>query len=68
MKLKCNDCGVEYEKPDYFNDEVKGNTSLYFYCKRSMKYCDKCRRIREVEMLKSLPKVIESISKIDKTK
>ena len=66
MKLKCKDCGIEYEKPDYFTNEVNNTKGwLHFYFLRSIQYCDICRRKREIDMLRALPKVLEAIGNIN---
>lgn len=68
MKLKCKECEIEYEKPDYFKEESERKAPSHFYFKRAITYCDKCRRVREREMLKSLPKVIEAIANMEEIK
>lgn len=60
LKLNCETCGVDYEKPYEFkvwNDE---RPDVFF--RWSLTYCDTCRRAKQIEALKQLPKVLNAIS------
>ncbi len=62
LNLKCDTCGIEYEKPDdykKFNDTHKN----IFYT-MNLTYCDKCRREKEIEYLKELPNVVKALSEL----
>lgn len=60
IKLKCDKCGCAYEKPVVFKEYVAGTKHNVFY-KWSLAFCDKCRREKERESLKSLPSVIRAL-------
>jgi len=62
LKLKCEKCGVDYEKPiEYKEWSEKPSASSVFF-KWSLAYCDECRRERELQALKNLPKIIQSLT------
>ena len=62
LKLKCETCGIEYEKPDDFKKWNEEHSNVFF--RWSLKYCDTCRRAKELSALKEgLPIVIEALSK-----
>jgi len=61
LKLKCQTCSADYEKPEDYEKWNKENTNVFF--KWSLAYCDKCRKEKEIEALKELPKVLEALSK-----
>lgn len=64
LDLKCEECNVDYKKPKIFKEYSEGKNPSHFFYKRCLKYCDKCRRAKENEMLKNgLHKVIEALSK-----
>lgn len=64
LRLKCEDCNTEYNKPITFKEYSETEKHTHFFFKRCLKYCDKCRRVRERKMLiEGLPKVIEALSK-----
>jgi len=64
-ELICGECEVKYEKPTEYlklaeNPPYKSLKSFY---ERQIKYCDKCRRKKEIEMLRNgLPKVINALT------
>ena len=53
IKLTCEICGTIYEKPKSYKDL----NNVYF--KWNLKYCDKCRREKELEALKYIPEVLK---------
>lgn len=61
LKLECQACGAAYEKPESYSKWNTKRPNVFF--KWSLMYCDKCRREKEAEALKGLPKVIEALSK-----
>ena len=61
LKLKCQTCGTNYEKPEDYEKWNKENTNVFF--KWSLAYCDKCRKEKEIQALKNLPKVMKALSK-----
>lgn len=61
LKLECQACGAAYEKPGNYSKWNIKHPNVFF--KWSLTYCDKCRREKEAEALKGLPKVIEALSK-----
>ncbi len=54
IKLKCEICGVNYEKPAHY---TKWNNVFF---KWSLRFCDDCRRKKENEALKRLPELIKA--------
>lgn len=58
IKLKCEICGVNYEKPAHYR---KWNNVFF---KWSLKFCDDCRRKKEKKALKRLPEVINVLANI----
>jgi len=61
LKLKCSNCGTEYAKPESYKVLSKNRSNVFF--KWSLLYCDKCRREKEKEALKSLPEIINILSR-----
>ncbi len=59
LKLKCEICGSEYKKPKDFKKWNDQKENIFF--KWSLKYCDKCRRKKELESLKKLPGIINAL-------
>jgi len=63
ISCKCEKCKVAYEKPLIYKKYV-AEMKYNFFWLRSLQFCDKCRREREIEMLnKSLPKVLKALAK-----
>ena len=60
LKLKCEKCGVEYEKPADFKKWNDEEPQVFF--KWSLKFCDTCREEKEKEALKKLPEVIKALA------
>ena len=60
IKLKCEKCGVKYEKPADFKKWNNERPNVFF--KWSLAFCDTCRRNREKEALKRLPEVIKVLA------
>lgn len=60
IKLKCQDCGIDYEKPASFKGYDETTKNVYF--RYSMMYCDKCRVKKEKNALMSLPKFLSVLS------
>lgn len=60
IKLKCEKCGCAYEKPAVFKEYLVETNHNVFY-KWSLVFCDKCRRQKERESLKSLPGVLKAL-------
>jgi len=59
IKLKCERCGVDYEKPADFKKWNEERPNVFF--KWSLLFCDTCRRNREKEALKKLPEIIKAL-------
>lgn len=57
---KCEQCGVDYEKPAKFKKYNEEHPNVFF--RWSLSFCDKCRREKELEALKSLPKILNALS------
>ena len=57
--FRCCECRVQVEKAS-IPEKWLDNGNNFFYV-RWFSLCDECRKNREVEMLKSLPKVITAI-------
>jgi len=66
IKLKCEKCRCVYEKPSVFKEYLVATKHNVFY-KFSLLFCDKCRREKEGEYLKSLPDVLRALGKNLKT-
>jgi hypothetical protein len=62
MKLICEKCGIEYEKPDSFKKWNEEHPNVFF--KWSLMYCDTHRKERELQGLKQLPNVIDNLTKL----
>jgi len=60
IKLKCEKCGIEYEKPADFKKWNDERPNVFF--KWSLAFCDICRRNKEKEALKRLPEVIKALA------
>lgn len=65
INCKCEKCGVDYEKPATFKKWNEENTNVFF--RRSLAFCDKCRREKERESLKALPDVLRALGENLKT-
>lgn len=63
IKLKCEKCGCDYEKPSVFKEYLVSTKHNVFY-KLSLAFCDKCRREKECESLKALPNVLSALVEI----
>ena len=61
IKLKCEKCGIEYEKPADFKKLNNERPNVFF--KWSLAFCDKCRKNKEHEALNTLPEVIKLFTK-----
>lgn len=61
LQLKCEICGCDYEKSEDFKMWNDKKRNVFF--EWNLKYCDVCRRKKEIESLKKLPKIIDLISK-----
>ncbi|NJL77067.1 MAG: hypothetical protein HC892_20700 [Saprospiraceae bacterium] len=60
IKLKCEKCGIDYEKPAIFKKWNDENPNVFF--KWSLKFCDNCRRDIEKKALEKLPEVIKTLA------
>ena len=60
IELKCEKCGVDYCKPKNFIKWNKEYPNIFF--KWSLKFCDKHRREKQHEALKSLPNVLKNLN------
>ena len=65
IKLKCEKCGCDYEKPATFKKWNEENTNVFY--KLSLAFCDNCRREKEREYLKALPDVLRAFGENLKT-
>jgi len=61
IKLKCEKCVIDYEKPLVFREYLVSTKYNNFY-KWSLAFCDKCRREKERECLKALPNILKALS------
>ena len=61
LKLKCEICGCDYEKPKEYREYVEKNV----YFRWSLEYCDKCRREKEMKALSNLGNVVDALVDID---
>jgi hypothetical protein len=59
IDLKCEDCGVDYKKPASFI----GISNVYF--RWSLLYCDDCRKKKELQSLRFLPKVLKALASVE---
>ena len=66
IKLKCEKCGWDYEKPSVFKEYLVVTKHNVFY-KWSLAFCDKCRRENERDSLKALPDVLRALGENLKT-
>lgn len=62
IKLKCEKCGTDYEKPIVFKKYLIETNNNVFY-KWSLLFCDKCRREKQNEALKALPDILTALTK-----
>ena len=60
IKLKCEKCGIDYEKPANFKKWNDENTNVFY--RWSLAFCDKCRKEKEVNALKRLPEILKALS------
>ena len=60
IKLKCEKCEANYEKPKDFKKWNKERPNVFF--KWSLSFCDNCRRKKERESLKKLPEILKALS------
>lgn len=56
IEINCEDCTDNVLRPAWYANEQ----NVFF--RWSMKYCDSCRRKRELEALKSLGKIVEALA------
>ncbi len=62
IKLKCTQCGTDYEKPMNYKVWNKEHPNVFF--KWNLMFCDKCRKEKEEEGFKRLPEIIRRINDI----
>jgi hypothetical protein len=62
IDLKCEDCGVDYQKPERFKTYNDQYPTVFF--KWSLTFCNPCRKKKEVCALKNLPQIISDLQKI----
>ncbi len=60
IQLKCEKCGVDYEKPADFKKWNNERPNVFF--KWSLAFCDNCRRAKERKALERLPEVIKALA------
>lgn len=60
LKLKCEQCGCEYEKPSVYRKYNEEHPNVFW--RRSLQYCDTCRQEKQKEELKSLHEVINALT------
>jgi len=61
VKLKCEQCGIDYEKPSVFKKYLVQTKYNQFY-KWSLTFCDQCRRKKEINALKCIPDILNILS------
>jgi len=61
LKLKCEKCGAEYEKPAVFKKWNDENPNVFW--KWNLTFCDTCRREKQEEGLKRLPEILKALTK-----
>lgn len=59
INLTCEKCGIKYEKPETFKKYNDETPNIFF--KWSLSFCDKCRKEKELEALKHLPKILPKL-------
>lgn len=64
IKCICEVCGAEYEKPLNFKTWLDEGQGPNVFFRWSLKFCDKHRREKEQNALKSLPAVLNAIANI----
>ncbi len=60
LYLKCKKCKTNYEKPSAFKKFNIEKPNVFF--KWSLKFCDKCRREKELLAFKELSNIILKLS------
>ncbi len=60
INLKCQNCGVDYQKPAMFVEFNKKQTDVFF--RWSLTFCDKCRQEKTKESFKHLPEILKTLS------
>lgn len=63
ITLKCETCGIYYQKPSDFKRWNEESPNVFF--KWSLKFCDVCRKEREKQALKRLPEILNQLSSIN---
>jgi hypothetical protein len=61
LKLKCQKCGVDYEKPAKYIEFNKKYPSVFW--RYSLAFCDKHRKEKEVKILSQMNEVLTALSK-----
>jgi hypothetical protein len=61
IEIKCLSCDTIYFKPLKFKQYYDDRPNVFY--KWSLTYCDPCRRDKERAALKSLPEVLDILSK-----
>ena len=59
LKLKCENCGADYEKPEKYKVWQKETPHTVF--KWNLTFCDECRHQKETQALKRLPEILKSL-------
>jgi hypothetical protein len=60
IKLKCEKCQCDYEKPSVFKEYLVTTKYNVFY-RWSLAFCVICRRKKQKEALKNLPSVLKAL-------
>ena len=63
IDLTCEKCGVDYNKPINFKKWNIEHPNLFF--EWSLKFCDKCRKEKEIQALKRLHKILNKLANIN---
>ena len=55
----CQTCGTQYEKPDEYKTYSETHPNVFW--KWNLTYCDTCRKAKQLESIKHLPKIINAL-------
>jgi hypothetical protein len=61
LDLICEKCGTAYQKPTIFKAFNEQFPNVFF--EWSLAFCDTCRREKEIDAMKCLPKIIDNLTK-----
>jgi hypothetical protein len=59
INLTCKTCNSQYEKPDEYKTYSEIHPNVFW--KWNLTYCDTCRKAKQLESFKELPKIINAL-------